>query len=195
MSPAAPFAPAARAGSARAFRPGGHERMVVLVVPAGVRAGSARRTAMQIWEDFKKFAVRGNVVDMAAGVVIGAAFGNIVKAIVDHLIMPPVGVLTGGIDFSRHYIVLKSPHGPGPHATPEEMVKAGAVLLQYGVVINTLVSFFIVALCVFLLMRLMGKLYRKQEEEATTKECPECAMSIPIKAVRCGHCTTTLKAA
>jgi large conductance mechanosensitive channel len=147
------------------------------------------------WEDFKKFAIRGNVVDMAVGVVIGAAFGNIVKTLVDHLLMPPIGLLTGGIDFSRHYIVLKSPSGPGPFATPEEMVKAGAVLLQYGVVINSLVSFFIVALCVFLLVRLMGKLQRQHEEEVTTKECPECAMSIPIKAVRCGHCTAALKGA
>ncbi|WP_437753839.1 large conductance mechanosensitive channel protein MscL [Sorangium sp. So ce1389] len=147
------------------------------------------------WDDFKKFAIRGNVVDMAVGVVIGAAFGNIVKAIVDHLIMPPIGVLTGGIDFSQHYIVLKAPSGPGPYASPEEMVKAGAVLLQYGVVINNLVSFFIVAFCVFLLMQLMEKLHRKHEEAATTKDCPECAMSIPIKAVRCGHCTTELKGA
>ncbi|AGP40326.1 mechanosensitive ion channel protein MscL [Sorangium cellulosum] len=147
------------------------------------------------WDDFKKFAIRGNVVDMAVGVVIGAAFGNIVKSLVDHLIMPPIGLVTGGIDFSRHYIVLKAPSGPGPYATPDEMVKAGAVLLQYGQVINNLVSFFIVALSVFLLMQLMGKLQRKQEEAATTKDCPECAMSIPIKAVRCGHCTAALKAA
>ncbi|WP_437738893.1 large conductance mechanosensitive channel protein MscL [Sorangium sp. So ce1335] len=149
-----------------------------------------------LWEDFKKFAIRGNVVDMAVGVVIGAAFGNIVKSLVDHLIMPPIGLVTGGIDFSRHYIVLKAPAGPGPHPTPDAMLKDGAVLLQYGQVINNLVSFFIIAFCVFMLMRLMGKLYRKQEEaEVTTKDCPECAMSIPIKAVRCGHCTTTLKSA
>ncbi|KYF61678.1 large conductance mechanosensitive channel protein MscL [Sorangium cellulosum] len=148
------------------------------------------------WDDFKKFAIRGNVVDMAVGVVIGAAFGNIVKSLVDHLIMPPIGLLTGGIDFSRHYIVLKAPTGPGPHTTIDEMTKAGAVLLQYGQVINNLVSFFIVAFSVFLLMQLMGKLQRKQEEAvATTKECPECAMTIPIKAVRCGHCTAALKAA
>ncbi|WP_437672926.1 large conductance mechanosensitive channel protein MscL [Sorangium sp. So ce131] len=147
------------------------------------------------WEDFKKFAIRGNVVDMAVGVVIGAAFGNIVKAIVDHLIMPPIGLLTGGIDFSRHYIMLKHPSGPGPYASPEEMVKAGAVLVQYGVVINNLVSFIIVAFCVFMIIRLMGKLHRTHEEAATTKDCPECAMSIPIKAVRCGHCTTELKTA
>ncbi|KYF67324.1 mechanosensitive ion channel protein MscL [Sorangium cellulosum] len=148
------------------------------------------------WDDFKKFAIRGNVVDMAVGVVIGAAFGNIVKSLVDHLIMPPIGLLTGGIDFSRHYLVLKAPTGPGPHTTIDEMTKAGAVLLQYGQVINNLVSFFIIAFSVFLLMQLMGKLQRKQEEAvATTKECPECAMTIPIKAVRCGHCTAALKAA
>ncbi|MGK4000068.1 large-conductance mechanosensitive channel protein MscL [Sorangium sp. So ce1024] len=147
------------------------------------------------WEDFKKFAIRGNVIDMAVGVVIGAAFGNIVKSLVDHLIMPPIGLLTGGIDFSRHYIVLKEATGPGPYNTPAEMTEAGAVLIQYGQIINNLVSFFIVALCVFLLIQLMGKLQRKQEEAATTKECPECAMSIPIKAVRCGHCTAALKSA
>ncbi|WP_437631891.1 large-conductance mechanosensitive channel protein MscL [Sorangium sp. So ce854] len=147
------------------------------------------------WDDFKKFAIRGNVIDMAVGVVIGAAFGNIVKSLVDHLIMPPIGLLTGGIDFSRHYIVLKAPTGPGPFKTPDELTKAGAVLLQYGQVINNLVSFFIVAFCVFLLIRLVGKLHRKEEEAATTKECPECAMSIPLKAVRCGHCTAALKSA
>ncbi|WP_437575482.1 large conductance mechanosensitive channel protein MscL [Sorangium sp. So ce887] len=147
------------------------------------------------WEDFKKFAIRGNVIDMAVGVVIGAAFGNIIKSLVDNLIMPPIGLLTGGIDFSQHYIVLKAPGAPGTYASAEEMVKAGAVLLQYGQVINNLVSFFIVAFCVFLLIQLMGKLHRKQEEAVTTKDCPECAMSIPLKAVRCGHCTAALKAA
>ena len=148
------------------------------------------------WEDFKKFAVRGNVVDMSVGVVIGAAFGTIVKSIVDHLIMPPIGLMTGGIDFSRHYIVLKHPSGPGPFANTEEMQKAGAVLLQYGVVINNLVSFIIVAFSCFLLIQMIAKLHRKHEEAApATKECPECAMSIPVKAVRCGHCTASLKAA
>lgn len=148
-----------------------------------------------MWEDFKKFVVRGNVIDMAVGVVIGAAFGAIVKSIVDHLLMPPIGVLTGGIDFSQHYIVLKGPTAPDVAATADadELVKAGAVLLRYGLVLNSIVSFFIVALCVFLLMQAMGKLYRKEESAATTKECPECAMSIPIKAIRCGHCTAALK--
>jgi large conductance mechanosensitive channel len=147
-----------------------------------------------MWEDFKKFAIRGNVIDMAVGVVIGAAFGAIVKNIVDHLIMPPIGLLTGGIDFSQHYIVLKGPTAPGSYASADELANAGAVLLRYGLVLNSVVSFFIVALCVFLLIQAMGKLHRKQEEAATTKECPECAMSIPVKAVRCGHCTAALKA-
>lgn len=148
-----------------------------------------------MWEDFKKFAIRGNVIDMAVGVVIGAAFGAIVKSIVDNLLMPPIGVLTGGIDFSQHYIVLKGPTAPDlpASASADDLVNAGAVLLRYGLVLNSIVSFVIIAFCVFLLMQAVGKLQRKEEAAVTTKECPECAMTIPIKAVRCGHCTAALK--
>lgn len=145
-----------------------------------------------ILEDFKKFAMRGNVIDLAVGVVVGAAFGNIVKTIVDNLIMPPIGLLTGGIDFSKHYILLKGPAAPGAYATPDELEKAGAVLIRYGLVINATVSFVIVAFAVFLLVRGIERLHRHKEEAATTKDCPQCAMAIPLRAVRCGHCTSPL---
>jgi large conductance mechanosensitive channel len=147
-----------------------------------------------MWEDFKKFAMRGNVIDLAVGVVVGAAFGNIVKSVVDHLIMPPIGLLTGGIDFSKHYIKLKGPTVPGTYATPEELEKAGAVLIRYGLVINSLVSFLIVAFAVFLLVRGVERLHRHKPAPPTTKDCPECAMAIPVQALRCGHCTSELRA-
>ena len=140
-------------------------------------------------DDFKKFAIRGNVVDMAVGVVIGAAFGGIVTNIVNNLIMPPIGLLTGGVDFSQKYILLKGPTTPGVYETADELVKAGAVLLRYGLVLNSIVSFLIVAFSVFLLVRLVERFHKAPP---VTKDCPECAMAIPVAASRCGHCTAKL---
>jgi len=148
-----------------------------------------------MFKEFKEFAMRGNVVDMAVGIILGAAFGAVVKALVDKLIMPPVGLLLGNVDFSSLFLVLKDGVPAGPYATLAEAAKAGAVTLGYGAFINTMVSFVIVAFAVFLLVRGMNRLQREKQQppaEPTDKECPFCFMSIPIKAVKCGHCTAEL---
>lgn len=149
-------------------------------------------------KDFKEFAMRGNVVDMAVGIIIGAAFGTIVKSLVADVIMPPIGLLLGNVDFSNLFIVLKEGATAGPFATVAEAQKAGAVTINYGVFINTIISFIIVAFAVFLVIRAINKLKREEEappEEPTTKECPYCLSTIAIMAKRCAHCTSELEAA
>ena len=148
-------------------------------------------------KEFKEFAMRGNVVDMAVGIIIGAAFGTIVKSLVADIIMPPIGLLLGNVDFSNLFIVLKQGATAGPFATIAEAQKAGAVTINYGIFANTIISFLIVAFAVFLLIRAINKLQREEEappEEPTTKDCPHCLSTIPIKATRCGHCTSELSA-
>lgn len=147
-------------------------------------------------KEFKEFAMRGNVVDMAVGIVIGASFGAIVKSLVDDVIMPPIGLLLGNVDFSNLYFVLKEgAAAAAPYVSLAEAKKAGAVTLNYGMFINAVVSFTIVAFAVFMLVRTINRL-RKQEEaapaEVTTKDCPHCYSAIPIKATRCSHCTSQL---
>jgi large conductance mechanosensitive channel len=146
-------------------------------------------------KEFKEFAMRGNVVDMAVGIIIGAAFGTIVKSLVDDVIMPPIGLLLGNVDFSNLFIVLKQGAVAGPFATLAEAQKAGAVTLNYGLFANTIISFIIVAFAVFMLIRALNKLKREEEappEEPTTRECPHCLSTIPIMATRCAHCTSEL---
>ena len=146
-------------------------------------------------KEFKEFASRGNVVDMAVGIIIGAAFGTIVKSFVDDVIMPPIGLLLGNVDFSNLFITLKQGATLGPYLTLADAKKAGAVALSYGAFINTIISFIIVAFSVFFLVKGMNKLKRQQEAppaEPTTKECPHCLSTIPIKATRCAHCTSNL---
>jgi large conductance mechanosensitive channel len=148
-------------------------------------------------KEFKEFAMRGNVIDMAVGIIIGAAFGGIVNSLVSDVIMPPIGLLLGNIDFSNFFLVLKEGKAAGPYASLAAAKAAGAVSLNYGVFINTIVSFLIVAFSVFLLVRSVNKLRRKEEVPLpvpTTKECNYCFTSIPIKAMRCPHCTSELKA-
>jgi len=149
-------------------------------------------------KDFKEFAMRGNVVDMAVGIVIGAAFGTIVKSLVADIIMPPIGLLLGNVDFSNLFIILKEGATAGPFASLADAQKAGAVTINYGMFINTIISFVIVAFALFLLIRTMNKLKRQEEsppEEPTTKECPHCLSTISIKATRCAFCTSELQAA
>lgn len=149
-------------------------------------------------KEFKEFAMRGNVVDMAVGIIIGAAFGTIVKSLVTDVIMPPTGLLLGNVDFSNLFVVLKSGTTPGPYASLNDAQAAGAVSLNYGIFINTIISFLIVAFAVFLLIRSINKLKRKEEApppEPTTKDCPYCFSKISIKATRCPQCTSELKAA
>jgi len=146
-------------------------------------------------KEFKEFAMRGNVVDMAVGIIIGAAFGTIVKSVVDDVIMPPIGLLFGNVDFSNLFITLKQGAAAGPYGTLELAKKAGAVTLNYGAFINTIISFLIVAFSVFLLVKGMNKLKRQQEAPPAapkTKDCPHCLSTIPIKATKCAHCTSQL---
>jgi large conductance mechanosensitive channel len=146
-------------------------------------------------KEFKEFAMRGNVVDMAVGIIIGAAFGTIVKSLVSDIIMPPIGLLLGNVDFSNLFIVLKQGVAAGPYTALADAQKAGAVTINYGAFANTVISFIIVAFSVFVLIRGINKLKRTEEappEEPTTKECPYCLSTIPIKAKRCGHCTSEL---
>ena len=147
-------------------------------------------------KEFKEFAMRGNVVDMAVGIIIGAAFGTIVKSIVDDMIMPPIGLLLGNVDFSNLFVTLKEGATVGPYASLALAKAAGAVTLNIGVFLNTVISFIIVAFSVFLLIRSMNKLKRKEEgppAAPTTRECPFCLSNIPVKATKCAHCTAELK--
>jgi large conductance mechanosensitive channel len=148
-------------------------------------------------KDFKEFAMRGNVLDMAVGIIIGAAFGGIVNSLVSDVIMPPIGLILGNIDFSNFFLVLKEGKVAGPYASIAAAKAAGAVSINYGVFVNTIVSFIIVAFAVFILVRNINKLRKKEEAPPavlTTKECTYCFTSIPIKATRCPHCTSELKA-
>jgi large conductance mechanosensitive channel len=148
-------------------------------------------------KEFKEFALRGNVVDMAIGIVIGAAFGAIVTSLVNDIIMPPIGLLLGGVDFTNFYILLKAGDPAPPYASLADAQTAGAVTISYGLFINAVISFIIVAFVVFLLIRSINRLRREEEaqdEEPTTKECPYCLSEIPVKAIRCAHCTSELPA-
>jgi large conductance mechanosensitive channel len=140
---------------------------------------------MSLIKEFKSFSMRGNVVDMAVGIIIGASFGKIISSLVNDVLMPPIGVLIGGMDFGTLSIGLIS-------ATTEHP----AVVIKYGMFINMMIDFLIVAFAMFIIIQMMNRLMKKQEVAATvstTKECPECLMTIPINAKRCGHCTVVLK--
>ena len=145
-------------------------------------------------KDFKEFAMRGNVVDMAVGIIIGGAFGTIVKSMVNDVIMPPVGLLLGGVDFTDLFLTLKEGAQAGPYPTLAAAQEAGAVTISYGVFINAVISFLIVAFAVYLLIRGINNLQAEEEEaapaEPTTKECNHCFSEISIKATRCPHCTS-----
>jgi large conductance mechanosensitive channel len=151
-----------------------------------------------MFKEFKEFALRGSVVDMAVGIIIGAAFGTIIKSLVADILMPPIGLLLGNVDFSNLIIILKEgAKAPGPYASLAAAQQAGAVTLNLGVFINTIISFIIVAFSVFLVIKGLNRLKREEAPpaEPTTKECPFCLSAIPLKASRCPHCTSELKAA
>ncbi len=150
---------------------------------------------MAMIKEFKEFAVRGNVVDMAVGIIIGGAFGTIVKSLVADVIMPPIGMLLGNVDFSELFLVLNSGSTPGPYVTLAEAQKAGAVTINYGLFINSVISFLIVAFAVFLLIRAVNKMKRAEEApaaEPTTRDCPYCFSTVSLKATRCPQCTSEL---
>ena len=152
-----------------------------------------------MFKDFKEFAMRGNVVDMAVGIVIGAAFGTIVKSFVDDVLMPPIGLLMGNVDFANLFTVLKEgAKAAGPYASLAAAKAAGAVTLNWGTFINTIISFIIIAFAVFLVIKGINHMKREKEAppaEPTTKDCPFCFTSIPIQASRCPHCTSQLTSA
>jgi large conductance mechanosensitive channel len=140
---------------------------------------------MQVLKEFKEFAVRGNVVDMAVGIIIGSAFGKIVSSLVQDVIMPPIGLIMGNVDFSTLAITLR-----GKTETAE------AITLKYGVFINTILDFTIVAFAIFMLIKQINRLKKEAPSaEPATKECPHCCSSIPAKAMRCPHCTSELQGA
>ncbi|MBF0506199.1 MAG: large-conductance mechanosensitive channel protein MscL [Nitrospirae bacterium] len=147
-------------------------------------------------KEFKEFALRGNVVDMAVGIIIGASFSTIVTSLVSDILMPPIGILVGNVDFSSFFIVLKEGKTPGPYVSPSTAKAAGAVTINYGMFVNTIISFLIVTFAVFLLVRSINKLKRQEQASPAvirTKECPYCLSVIPIKAIRCAQCTSELK--
>jgi large conductance mechanosensitive channel len=141
-------------------------------------------------KEFKEFAMRGNVLDMAVGIIIGAAFGKIVSSLVDDMIMPPVGRVLGHVDFSNLFVNLGETH----YATIAEAKVHGAATLNYGLFLNAVVNFLIVAFAIFLLLRVVNRWLVKPVPAAapSTKDCPQCAMPIPVTAKRCGHCTSNL---
>ena len=138
--------------------------------------------------------MRGNVVDMAVGIIIGAAFGTIIKSLVSDVIMPPIGLLLGNVDFANLFVVLKAGTTAGPYASLADAQAAGAVTINYGFFINTIISFLIVAFAVFMIIKQMNRLKKEAPAAApTTKECPFCASAVPLKATRCPFCTSDLK--
>ena len=144
-------------------------------------------------KEFKEFAIKGNAIDLAVGVIIGAAFGAIVNSLVKDILMPPIGLLTGGLDFSNKFVILKDAPGGGTFSTAADAIKAGAVTWNYGSFITLLINFVIVAFCIFLVVKAMNRLKKPSPTTApVSKDCPACAMTIPIKATRCPHCTTEL---
>jgi len=146
-------------------------------------------------KEFKEFAMRGNVVDMAVGIVIGAAFGTIVKSLVADVLMPPIGLLMGGVDFTNLFIIIKEGSVAGPFATLADAKAAGAVTISYGVFFNTIISFLIVAFAIFMVIKGLNTMKKEEEAapaEPTEKDCSHCFTSIPIKATRCPHCTSEL---
>lgn len=150
-------------------------------------------------KEFKEFAMRGNMLDMAIGIIIGAAFGAIIKSLVADVIMPPIGMLLGNVDFANLFLTLKEGTTAPPYASLAAAKEVGAIVVSWGVFINTVINFLIVAFVLFLVIRNMNKLKKKEEEAPaaapTTKDCPECLSTIPIKATRCAQCTTSLPSA
>ena len=144
-----------------------------------------------MWQEFKAFIMRGSVVDLAVGIIIGAAFGRIVSSLVNDILMPPIGLLLGRVDFSNLFLNLSGQ----PYASLAEAKAAGAATLNYGLFLNTVIEFLIVALAVFLLIRLLNRLYQSPPATPTTKTCPYCIAVIPRAASRCPQCTSDLKVA
>lgn len=151
-----------------------------------------------MFKEFREFALRGSVLDLAVGIIIGAAFTSIINSLVNDILMPPLGWLLGGVDFSNFYLTLKSGSPAGPYPSLADAGAAGAVTVNYGLFLNAVVSFLLVALAMFLLIRAINRLQTEKTSdekaaEPTTKDCPFCLSSIPVKATRCPQCTSHLE--
>ncbi len=149
-----------------------------------------------MWKEFKEFAIKGNAVDLAVGVIIGVAFGSVITSLVKDILMPPIGLLTGGLDFSNKFLVLKDAPGGAVFASPADAVKAGAITWNYGNFATVIINFLIVAFCIFIIVRALNKMKKPEAAKAAvSKDCPFCQMTIPIKATRCPHCTSEMAGA
>jgi large conductance mechanosensitive channel len=144
-----------------------------------------------MFKEFKAFIMRGNVLDLAVAVIIGAAFGKIVTSFVNDIVMPPIGLILGNVDFSNLFVSLSGV----PYPSLAEAQKAGAPTLNYGLFLNAVVSFLIIALVIFLVVRVANRLQAGPPEAPTTRDCPQCLSTVPIKATRCAHCTQALQPA
>ena len=149
-----------------------------------------------MWKEFKEFAIKGNAVDLAVGVIIGAAFGAIVQSLVKDIIMPPISLLTGGLDFTNKFVILKAgANGVTSFTNQADAVKAGAITWNYGIFITLVINFIIVAFCIFMVIRAMNKMKRPAPDAPpVSKECPACTMTIPVQATRCPYCTSEIGA-
>lgn len=148
-----------------------------------------------MWKEFKEFAARGNVLDMAVGIVVGVAFGTVVKSFVDDVLMPPIGVLIGGVDFQDLFLVVRSGNPPGPYETIEAANGAGAVTLRWGIFVNATLTFLIVILMMFLFVRTVVRRLETKEEaeaEAAPRTCGFCRRPVAEDATRCPHCTSEI---
>ncbi|MDQ2987307.1 MAG: large conductance mechanosensitive channel protein MscL [Armatimonadota bacterium] len=143
-------------------------------------------------KEFKEFSMKGNMIDLAVGVIIGAAFGSVMTSLVSDMLMPLLGLLTGGVDFSSKMMVLKEGATAGPYATPAAAAEAGAVTLNWGMFLNAIIAFLLISFAIFLVIKAINKMRKQKEVEADTKPCPQCKMVVPIDAVKCGHCTSQL---
>lgn len=144
-------------------------------------------------QEFKKFIVRGNVIDLAIAIIFGIAFGAIISSFVNDVLMPPIGLALGNVDFANLFVVLKEGTAAAPYLSLEAAQAAGAVTLNYGLFINTIINFLIIALVLFFIVKAINKMKKKEIEEIVTKECPYCFTVINIKATRCPNCTSELK--
>ena len=147
-------------------------------------------------KEFKAFAMRGNVLDLAVGIIIGGAFGTIVKSLVGDVIMPPIGLALGNVDFTNLFVLLKEgAKAPAPYSTLAEAQGAGAVTVNYGLFVNSIITFLIIAFAVFLIVRAANRMKPPEAASPSTKDCPYCRMPIPVGATRCPECTSELKVA
>ena len=147
-----------------------------------------------MWKEFKEFAIKGNAIDLAVGVIIGAAFGSIVSSLVKDILMPPLSLVTGGLDFSNKFVVLKAGEdGIRNFASPADALAHKAITWNYGNFATLVINFVIVAFCIFLVVKAVNKMKRPSPSAApVSKDCPFCSMTIPIKATRCPHCTSEM---